>query len=97
MVKEAVEEVEVEIAAKAAVEDKKRVKMRSIKIHMTKVKENEEKDQVSLIFNVIVVKSSVIMQRNVIIMRSKMMKKDEGGDGVVLLASKEDNPNNDLI
>jgi hypothetical protein len=66
MMKKVVEEVamvleaEVEVVAEAAVENKKKVKMRSTKTHMSEVEAEEGEDQVSLIFNVIVVKSSVL-------------------------------------
>jgi hypothetical protein len=43
--------------------------MRKTKIHTAEVEVEEEEDQVSLIFNVIVAKSLVIMHRNIIIMR----------------------------
>jgi hypothetical protein len=49
--------------------------------------------------NVILAKSMSIMQQSVIIIKRKMMKKKEekGGDGVVLLASKEVDPNNESV
>jgi precorrin-3B methylase len=81
MMKEVVEdaavvlEVKVEVVAEAAVEDKKRVNMRSTITQTTEVKAEEEEDQVSLIFNVIIGNSLVIMQRNIIIMRRKVMRK----------------------
>jgi hypothetical protein len=38
------------------------------------------------------------MQQSVIIIKRKMMrKKEKGGDGVVLLASKEVDPNNESV
>jgi precorrin-3B methylase len=78
MMKEVVEdavvvlEVEVEVVTEATIEDKKRVNMRSTITQTAEVEAEEEEDQVSLMFNVIIGNSLVIMQQNIIIMRRKV-------------------------
>jgi hypothetical protein len=58
MVKEVVEEAamvldaEEEVVAEIAIEDKKRVNMRSTKTHTVEIEAEEEEDQISIIFNI---------------------------------------------
>jgi hypothetical protein len=69
-------EAEVEVAAEAVVEDKKRTRKKKTNLtHTAEAEVEKEEGRVSTMFNVILTKSMSIMQRSVIIMKRKKIRK----------------------